>query len=42
MLVVKVKFIVNKVNGEFEIIVKVYIIIWEEIKVEKFILKIVI
>lgn len=41
MSAVKVKLTANKVNGESEIIVKVYIIIWEEIKVEKFILKIV-
>lgn len=41
MSAVKVKLTANKVNGESEITVKVYIIIWEEIKVEKFILKIV-
>lgn len=41
MSAVKVKLTTNKVNGESEITVKVYIIIWEEIKVEKFILKIV-
>lgn len=41
MSAVKVKLTANKVNGESEITVRVYIIIWEEIKVEKFILKIV-
>lgn len=41
MSAVKVKLTANKVNGESEITVKVYIIIWEEIKVEMFILKIV-